>query len=96
MLHYTLWQWFSTLFNCLEKKHGRRQTFFQGRAKIFQGGQEPTFSLKTTKKIPFFPKKSKNILFFCQPWGAQRAKTGKIVHFYSVSKKYLSLFDPFS
>ncbi len=36
--------------------HGRPQTFFQG-------GQEPTFCLKTTKKILFFPKKSKNILF---------------------------------
>ncbi len=44
--------------------HGRPQTFFQGKAKIFQGGgQEPTFCQKTTKKILFFPKKSKNILF---------------------------------
>jgi hypothetical protein len=30
----------------LVDKHGRPQTFFQGRAKIFQGGQEPTFCLK--------------------------------------------------
>ncbi len=33
--------------------HGRPQTFFQGRANFFQGGQEPTFGLKTTKKILF-------------------------------------------
>jgi hypothetical protein len=34
--------------------------FFPGEGKNFQGGQEPTFCLKATKKILFFPKKSKN------------------------------------
>ncbi len=37
--------------------HGRPQTFFQGRAKIFQGGQEPTFCLKNNKKDTIFPEK---------------------------------------
>ncbi len=39
-------------------RHGRPQTFFQGRAKIFQGeGQEPTFCLKSNKNDTIFPKK---------------------------------------
>ncbi len=37
--------------------HGRPQTFFQGRAKILQGGQEPTFCLKSNEKDTIFPKK---------------------------------------
>ncbi len=48
-------------------EHGRQQTFFQGRAKIFQGGQEPTFCLKTKKKILFFPKKSKTYYYKSPP-----------------------------
>jgi hypothetical protein len=49
---------------CVYPKHGRPQTFFQGRAKIFQGGARTYFlPKKTTKKILFTPKKSKNILF---------------------------------
>jgi hypothetical protein len=45
--------------------HGRPQAFFQGRAKIFQGEGAKTYFLpkKTTKKILFFQKKSKNKLF---------------------------------
>jgi hypothetical protein len=39
-------------------QHGHPQTFFQGRAKIFQGGgQEPTFCLKNNEKDTIFPKK---------------------------------------
>jgi hypothetical protein len=46
--------------------------FFQGRAKIFQGGgQEPTFCLKTTKKILYFPKKSKNLIFLAGQGGRE-------------------------
>jgi hypothetical protein len=43
--------------------HGRPQTFFQGRAKIFPGGARTYFLPKKMKKILIFPKKSENILF---------------------------------
>ncbi len=50
--------------------HGRPQTFFQGRAKIFQG-EEPAFWLKTRKNIPFFPKESQNIFWPARRGGGQ-------------------------
>ncbi len=53
--------------------HGRPQTFFQGRAKIFQGGQEPTFCLKTTKKNIFSKKVWKHTIFG-RPWPARGAR----------------------
>jgi hypothetical protein len=46
--------------------------FFPGEGKKLPGGQEPTFSLKITKKILFFPKKSKNILFLAGQGGTVR------------------------
>ncbi len=44
--------------------HWRPQTFFQGRAKNFQGGQEPTFCLKNNEKDTIFPKKSLKTYYF--------------------------------
>ncbi len=51
---------------------GVRRLFSRGGQNFSRGGQEPTFCLKTMKKILFFPKKSKNILFlagFGRPGG---------------------------
>ncbi len=50
--------------------HGRPQTFFQGRAKIFQGGQEPTFCLKNNKKTK--QQKSLKTYYF---WPARGGKS---------------------
>ncbi len=46
-----------SIIETLTYYHGRPQTFFQGRAKIFQGGQEPTFCLKNIEKDTIFPQK---------------------------------------
>ncbi len=56
------------------KGHGRPQTFFQGRAKIFQGGQEPTFCLKNNKNDTIFPKKSLKTYYF---WPALAGQGGQ-------------------
>ncbi len=52
-------------------KHGRPQNFFQGRVKIFQEGQEPTFCLKNNEKDTIFPKKVLKHTIFGRPGGGQ-------------------------
>jgi hypothetical protein len=50
--------------------HGRPQTFFQGRAKIFQGWARTYFlPKKQRKKYYFSQKKSENILFLAGQGG---------------------------
>ncbi len=53
--------------------HGRPQTFFLGRAKIFQGGKEPTFCLKSNEKATIFPQKSLKTYYF---WPALAGQGG--------------------
>ncbi len=53
------------LWISLKSRHGRPQTFFQG--KNFSGGQEPTFCLKNNKKDTIFPKKSLKTYPPCPP-----------------------------
>jgi hypothetical protein len=53
-------------------QHGSPQTFFQGRAKIFQGGgQEHTFCLKNKEKDTIFPTKVWKHTIFGRPWPAR-------------------------
>jgi hypothetical protein len=54
--------------------HGRPQTFFLGWAKIFQGGQEPTFCLKCNEKDTIFPQKSLKTYYF---WPALAGQGGQ-------------------
>jgi hypothetical protein len=57
-------------------KHGRPQTFFQGRAKIFRGGgggAKTYFLPKKQQKDTIFPKKSKNILYLAGQGGGGKS-----------------------
>ena len=73
--------------------HGRPQTFFQGRAKIFQGGARTYFLPKKQRKRYYLSKKSLKTYYFWpargggkspplpSPADAHGGKRSKIVHF---------------
>ncbi len=65
-MYVTLWQTPYPL-----PRHGRPQTFFQWRAKIFQRGQEPTFCLKKQQKRYYFSLKSLKTYYFCPALAGQ-------------------------
>ena len=52
-------------------KHGRPQTFFQGRAKIFQGGARTYFLPKKQQKRYYFSQKSLKTYYFWPAFASQ-------------------------